>query len=136
MLILELQVTPGILLTQSVMLSSLSIHNPQPVRWQMWHLAGCRLHPSGHVLKCFAALIGVVAAVRGAAAPEWEVRNAANLCFAALVSRIVGYNNVRKVRTLLTTFCCRLPSSKACSALNGLPAFSGSSRCALEVETA
>ena len=36
--------------------------------------------------------------MRGAVALEWEVRNAANLCFAALVSRIVGYNNVRKVR--------------------------------------
>ncbi|KAK9842206.1 hypothetical protein WJX81_000582 [Elliptochloris bilobata] len=39
---------------------------------------------------------GVMAAVRGAAAQEWEVRNAANLCFAALVTRIVGYNNIHK----------------------------------------
>lgn len=42
--------------------------------------------------------LGLAAAVRGAAAPEWEVRNAANLCFAALVTRVVGYSNIHKVR--------------------------------------
>jgi len=39
---------------------------------------------------------GVRAAVRGAAAPDWEVRNAANLCFAALVTRAVGYSNAHR----------------------------------------
>lgn len=101
-------------------------------------MAGPPLQPSSRVPECCAALVGVVAAVRGAAAPEWEVRNAANLCFAALVSRIVGYNNVRKVCMLSPAICCGLlrdlmysPFPAEWRSVVSLPvAFCGSSRCA------
>lgn len=37
-------------------------------------------------------------AILAAAAPEWEVRNAAHLAFAAVAIRILGYRNVTAVR--------------------------------------
>ena len=37
-------------------------------------------------------------AILAAAAPEWEVRNAAHLAFAAVAIRILGYRNLTAVR--------------------------------------
>lgn len=34
------------------------------------------------------------AAVEAAASPHWEIRNAASLCFVALVHRMLGFKNV------------------------------------------
>lgn len=36
---------------------------------------------------------GVEVALRAMAAPQWEVRNAATLCYTALLVRILGFRN-------------------------------------------
>ncbi len=41
---------------------------------------------------------GLQAAVLAAGDPQWEVRNAANLAFAAMAVRLLGYKNLMPVR--------------------------------------
>lgn len=38
--------------------------------------------------------IGLELSMLGLAAPQWEVRNAATLCYTALVTRVCGFNNL------------------------------------------
>lgn len=49
---------------------------------------------------------GIQAAISALAAPQWEVRNAASLCFVALLTRVLGFMNVQTKAA-----CCkRMPT--------------------------